>query len=161
MKKLVILASLIATPAFAANTVATAPAKDPYASRHNHGEFGMKLFDQIDANHDGSITKDELKAFHRAKFDTIDSNHDGKITEAEAKAAKREGSYKKMGDKNKKGHVTFDETFAEEDAHFADADSNHDGKVTKEEYKQHYLRSFEKMNPHAAAKTGTAVPAKK
>ena len=142
MKKFIIIAALISSPAFAADT--TMPIKDPYVNKHPHGEFGMRLFDKMDSNHDGAVFKEELAAHHRVKFNEIDSNHDGKLTAAEAKTAKRENSFNKLADKAKKDYLTFEDTFVTEEAYFTDADANHDGKVTKEEYKKHYLASFEK-----------------
>src|SRR4051812_28111680 len=49
-----------------------------------------KHFDQIDANHDGQISPDELKGAHQnmknAMFDRMDANHDGVISRDEFSA---------------------------------------------------------------------------
>jgi hypothetical protein len=45
-------------------------------------------FKAMDANSDGSITKDEWKG-PAERFDAIDTNHDGKISAAELAAAPR------------------------------------------------------------------------
>jgi hypothetical protein len=53
------------------------------------------LFDQIDTNHDGFISHDELLAFEQKRtaarvdkmYDRMDANHDGKVTKAEYDAA--------------------------------------------------------------------------
>jgi hypothetical protein len=46
-----------------------------------------KHFDEIDTNHDGQISPDELKAAHQkmrtAMFDKMDANHDGVISRDE------------------------------------------------------------------------------
>ncbi|MGH8600830.1 MAG: EF-hand domain-containing protein [Burkholderiales bacterium] len=84
------------------------------------------LFDRIDADHDGRITRDELETAYaqRARkslqaFDQADVNHDGVLTEAEL-TKRASSSYSGM----------------------AVIDANHDGKVTHDEYsryvEQHY-----------------------
>ena len=49
-----------------------------------------KHFDQIDVNHDGQISPEELKAAHQAMknamFDRMDANHDGVISRDEFNA---------------------------------------------------------------------------
>ena len=49
-----------------------------------------KHFDQIDTNHDGQISPEELKAAHQnmknAMFDKMDANHDGVISRDEFNA---------------------------------------------------------------------------
>jgi len=60
------------------------PAADPAASQ-GMGANPAPMFTQLDANHDGLITKDEAKrsADTIARFDKLDTNHDGKISTAE------------------------------------------------------------------------------
>merc|ERR1712151_505455 len=43
--------------------------------------YAQNLFDQIDTNHDGVITRDEYARL--SLFDQIDTNHDGVITSEE------------------------------------------------------------------------------
>lgn len=85
-----------------------------------------KKFDQVDANHDGQVSHDEMRAYHaghmkhspeemQAHFKAADLNGDGAIDPAEAK--------------------TSMPMLAE---HFADVDANHDGKVTLEEMQAHH-----------------------
>ena len=110
-------------------------------ARHGHG-----MFQRIDANKDGKITKAEAKNFADARFSKMDANKDGAITKAEAKKfheerraehqKKRAEHQKKRGDKEgkkecdgKKGmkHAKNGGRF------FKKADSNNDGKVTRAE----------------------------
>jgi Ca2+-binding EF-hand superfamily protein len=75
-----------------------------------------KDFDAIDANHDGQVTMDELRAFHEAHrgkggMKKLDTDGDGRISRAEAAKAPR---------------------LAE---HFDAIDTNHDGFITPEEMK--------------------------
>jgi hypothetical protein len=62
------------------------------------------MFDEMDTNHDGVISKEESTAFGARKFDERDANHDGKVTKAEwiafneAMAEKFKEKMQKMGD---------------------------------------------------------------
>lgn len=46
------------------------------------------MFDRIDANRDGVISKEEVRTARAQMFDRIDANHDGVVTVAEIEAAK-------------------------------------------------------------------------
>ena len=113
---------LIVTPAFAQNAGGGAPGG--YAARSqtkaDAEQRAQMIFDQLDANHDGSIDQSEIDAFAKLMgdnprmtgrvtrmFTESDANHDGKVSAAEAKA-----------------HA---------DAAFDAADANHDGILTPEE----------------------------
>jgi len=51
--------------------------------RHGGGE-GMMMPDlQLDANHDGWVTRDEYAAAMDRMFDTLDTNHDGKLDQSD------------------------------------------------------------------------------
>lgn len=47
---------------------------------------GMHMFDMQDTNNDSVISQEEFTAFTKKRFDEIDANKDGKITKDEAKA---------------------------------------------------------------------------
>ena len=73
-----------------------------------------KHFDEIDANHDGQITADELRAFHEKRraehWKKLDTNGDGKMSKAEAQAsAPRLFEHFDQLDANKDGFLTPDE----------------------------------------------------
>lgn len=77
-----------------------------------------KHFDAIDANHDGQITPDELKAFHRVHarsrmaehWKRIDTNGDGRISREEAQAnAPRLAAHFDQVDANGDGFITPEE----------------------------------------------------
>ncbi|HTY98333.1 MAG TPA: EF-hand domain-containing protein [Rhodocyclaceae bacterium] len=73
------LAALAAQPA-------AAPAGDPAARTTTAAmDPPAPLFQQLDVNHDGSITTEEAKrsAEVTARFKELDANHDGKISVAE------------------------------------------------------------------------------
>ena len=108
---------LIVTPAFAQAPQGGMPAAQ---TREEAEQRAQMVFEQLDANHDGSITQDEISAFTKMMGDNphivgrvtrmfaeADANHDGKLTAAEAKARA--------------------------DAAFDTADTNHDGVLSPEE----------------------------
>jgi Ca2+-binding EF-hand superfamily protein len=78
-------------------------------------------FDQIDANRDGQITQDELRAFHEQRraameqkraehWKKIDTDGDGRISRAEAQAnAPRLAEHFDAIDANRDGFITPDE----------------------------------------------------
>ena len=159
----VLLVTMFASPAFA----------DDWKGGGHHDKMGFKdgafngpggLFDQIDANHDGVITRAEVKAAHDAMFNAIDTNHDGYLTREEM-AAHRKAQMDKMQqrmaasqasmfqaiDKNKDGVITLDEwnaftppnrpdmskrpDFKQRHADFfKKLDTNNDGKLTMAEF---------------------------
>jgi Ca2+-binding EF-hand superfamily protein len=72
-----------------------------------------KHFDEIDANHDGQITADEMRAHHEKMrgehWKKLDTNGDGKISKEEAKAHPRLAERFDQLDANKDGFLTPDE----------------------------------------------------
>lgn len=51
------------------------------------GKCGGKMFDAMDANKDGAVSRAECDAHHDAMFKKMDANSDGSITRAESDAA--------------------------------------------------------------------------
>jgi hypothetical protein len=74
-----------------------------------------RMFAEIDANHDGRITRVEADAFMKARAAEIDANHDGKISADELKAFIQKQRDKRLAerltrmDENGDGTVTVDE----------------------------------------------------
>ncbi len=112
----------------------------PYGSgMKNPGRF----FSLLDANHDGVVTRDELRAAPMTRFAKLDANGDGKVTAAEIDAAIKKRLVRRVPgtryrmlarmDANGDGVVTSDEIMQKRMRLFARADRNGDGKVTKEE----------------------------
>ncbi|MDX2074098.1 MAG: EF-hand domain-containing protein [Alphaproteobacteria bacterium] len=68
---------MLAQPAFAND----GPDGDKGGKGPRHG----KIFQDMDTNSDGSVTKAESQAFHEKHFDEVDTNKDGKLTKDEVK----------------------------------------------------------------------------
>lgn len=148
----VVLAALFsAAPAIAQTaspaSLTTPPAharKNFFNSNQNRADIGShveRMFKQLDLNHDGFITRDEIAASQSqfdakmsknapkraAKmFDRLDFNHDGKITQADIDAARaaRLAKSGKTPKASRHGASTL----------FAKADANNDGVVTRAEF---------------------------
>lgn len=112
----------------------------------HHGEFAERMFNQMDANHDGAVTKKEFDAFHDKWFEQMDTNHDGKITREEMEAAHQKMAVQAMGrfkERFDEADANHDGALSKEEAqkmpflaqHFDEIDANHDGKVTMDEIK--------------------------
>lgn len=77
-------------------------------------------FEMVDANKDGFLTKDEIKAAHMKKFDAIDANRDGFLLKEEMK------SYHQGQMKNRME--------MRQDRRMDHLDANNDGAITKQEW---------------------------
>jgi Ca2+-binding EF-hand superfamily protein len=54
------------------------------------GRFADRMFDRIDADHDGVLTRSEVQAARSRMFDRLDADRDGALTAAEAEAARNQ-----------------------------------------------------------------------
>lgn len=71
---------LAATALCAAGAAVAAPTTDADIQRAaKRAEFQQKMFDRIDTNHDGQISRAEYQAWVDARFDKLDTNHDGVV----------------------------------------------------------------------------------
>jgi hypothetical protein len=67
-----------------------------------HGKFGEKMFERLDVDKDGKVTKEEFLKAQEEHFAKMDANGDGAFTQEEAKAMKekfREMRKEKEGEK--------------------------------------------------------------
>ena len=113
----------------------------------HHGEMDGMMFQKLDANGDGVISKAEFNAFNVRHFKKLDTNKDGKLTPEELQG----GHKQEMGHGD--GTTHLDQRFNAADAnqdggldreeannmpmlsqYFDEVDTNRDGKVTRQEY---------------------------
>jgi len=79
-------------PLTAPTPVTAAPSKVEYEEIAAVKPKPQSIYDVMDANHDGTVSKEEYDAFAKARADKIfkdmDSNHDGQISREEFEAYK-------------------------------------------------------------------------
>lgn len=152
VRGLVVVAALLTSAAGAhAAPVASSPSLGGQ-SRHSYFTSDQpradvpahvaRLFKQLDSNHDGFVTRDEISASQAQfdarmtkaapkrsarMFDRLDTNHDGQITRAEIEAARAA----RLAAKGKQPKATRRPASS---ALFERADANKDGIVTRAEY---------------------------
>lgn len=140
--KIAVLSGLIAV-----GSVATAQARD-------HG--GKFTFDQIDANNDGAVTMEEVKAHQVARFKKADSDGDGFLSPEEMRGSDRAQQMLKRFDTNRDGVIDESELEAagkERATKRAErilkrVDANGDGKISLEEAESRRdpARMFERLD---------------
>ncbi|MDB5726118.1 MAG: EF-hand protein [Novosphingobium sp.] len=112
MNKLTLLAAAAALTVSGAAFAQNGPRPDPYGdatmSKADADKAGAAHFDQIDTNHDGNLSAEEIAAAPGGRGLTrADANGDGMVSKAEYMAAQSQ--------------------------RFAMMDANHDGQLTKAE----------------------------
>lgn len=121
------------------------PPPPPPMGMHRH----PPAFDDLDANKDGKVTKDEFAAPMAQRFGDIDTNGDGVITRDEFDAAhppmhdgpggpgmwRRHMDLKTL-DADGDGKISFDEFTAPMKQHFDAMDADHDGALEPNELPQ-------------------------
>ncbi len=116
------------------------------------------MFDRLDANHDGVISREEFMAAGPSAREVrvfASPNHNGPV-QRRGHEMHMQGARMGMGfgshlferaDANHDGRVTLEEAEAAALARFDHIDLNHDGKITREEREQaHALRKDHKAN---------------
>ena len=144
--------SLIAVGALATTLAACAPgfAQQGQPGSAAGGRGPMRMFQEMDANSDGRVTTEEMRARVAERFAAADANRDNALTLEEFRNAmpRRRADAPpptdgrrarmlemrfRMTDANADGRVTLDEMQATAGAMFRGMDANSDGAVTQEE----------------------------
>lgn len=145
--------ALIAALSVIAVAPALAPVGAPPAQAQEGGGHGggMARLKAADANHDGAITRAEMRATRATMFERMDANSDGFITQAEreamADAAQARGKSKRPeGAGGGPGPGGGGERGLER------ADTNNDGKISRDEFVNGPMPMFDRLD---ANKNGT------
>lgn len=119
---------------------------------HGKGEArGQMRFEQLDADKDGKLSREEMQAGAALRFGTADANSDGKITAEEMNASGAKRAEKRFGkmlerlDSDKDGALSLEEMQGGE-RHaqmFERLDADKDGFVSKDE-----MGDMRKMRGH-------------
>lgn len=129
MNRLTLLAAAAALTASGAALAQGGPRPDPYGdatiAKADADKAAAARFDQLDANHDGNLSADELAAAPGGRgLSRADVNHDGLISKAEYAAAQSQ--------------------------RFDMMDANHDGQLTKAERDAFRQQMMERMRANRA-----------
>jgi len=166
MRKLTL--SLIAgAVALAAGGVAYAqPAQAPRQpmTRAAVEQRADRMFDRLDANHDGKLDQADRNAREKARFDRVDTNHDGQVSYAEFTAARANAEQARKGRIAQRGERLGPSARGEHRmAHnrfgrgglsgrggavgmIRMADADKDGAVTKAEFRARMLQRFDRLD---------------
>lgn len=79
-----LLSAMAAGTMFTGSAIALAQSAPPPPPPHGH-----RLFEEMDANHDGVVTRAEATALLEKRFAELDANHDGKISPEERQAKRQ------------------------------------------------------------------------
>ena len=107
------------------------------------GQVAYKIFDEFDANKDGSLTRAEIEAYRKKNFTKYDANGDGKLELDEFQGLWTEHTRQPMIrafqflDSDASGGVSGDETAQPMNRMMTWMDRNNDGKITKDEMRGH------------------------
>lgn len=133
---LIVLLLLAAAPAIAA----PGPTTDtPRPARQNSGIM------RYDTNKDGFVDRAEWDAGQDARFKELDTNHDGKLTKDELfaqsrttsdRALERQEAFFRRMDRDHDGFVSKDEFTAQAARNFARCDADKDGRTNTAECRQ-------------------------
>lgn len=130
MKKRVVAGALI----FAVSTgLALAQSGGPRGMQHD-------WFDQMDANGDGVLTKEEVEHFQAERFQRMDTDGDGVLSVEELyNGLQRERAERlhQWMDRDGDGQVSREEFNAMRMKMFSRMDKNNDGTIKKEDLRRH------------------------
>ncbi|MGI9371728.1 MAG: EF-hand domain-containing protein, partial [Hyphomicrobiales bacterium] len=116
-----------------------------------------KFFKRVDANNDGTVSREEMLTRTTKRFERIDTDKDGKITEAELlqkikrNPEKRSKRMMKRMDGNGDGAISRAEFDARANKRFDRVDANKDGAISMAEWEDKRKRAKAKRKDNAAS----------
>jgi Ca2+-binding EF-hand superfamily protein len=134
----------------------------PPRDENFHG--GPATLLKYDANHDGTLTKEELAAGLRAEFDALDTKHTGCLTPDQVdtinqqRIAADQSAATPLQDWNQDGCVDFREYSAAVFSLFDQIDRNGDGKITPQEFNPRNVRPGTQNGTAPAERPGRRGP---
>lgn len=119
-------AALLCALAFGTGIAAAADPATSASKTDKRAEWRQQMFDRIDTNHDGTISRAEYQAWVDARFDKLDANGSGKVSAddiansavAKERVQKRADQFVKHYDTSGTGEVTKADFEAKEMARF-------------------------------------------
>lgn len=96
------------------------------------GGLAESMFDRLDANRDGIVTRDEVEAARGRVFDRLDADHDGAASAAEIEAARE--AARKRGMKRLSRVADLRANMASPSERFEAMDLDKDGKLSRQEF---------------------------
>jgi len=138
------------------------PAEKPRDENYHGGNAAMLL--KYDANHDGTVTRDELIAGLKADFAAHDTKHNGCLDPDQAAQINQErvdadqSTATPVMDWNQDGCIDYTEYSAAPYSLFDQLDANHDGKLTPKELQRAGGRPRDSANPDDQANPDQANP---
>ncbi|WP_372882368.1 EF-hand domain-containing protein [Psychromonas sp.] len=129
--------SLLITSALLLTATASIFAADQMQNKSDQmGNNNRPTFEQLDANSDGTLAKDEVRGRLLANFDHVDTDANGSLSADEFNSRVKVG---KQGHKGKhKNRPTFEQL-----------DANSDGMLVKEEVRGRLLANFAQVDTDA------------
>lgn len=134
------------------------PTPPPRDENYHGGPNAMLL--KYDADHDGTLTKEELVAGLRAEFDALDAKHNNCLTPDQvdsinqARIAADQSAATPLQDWNGDGCVDFREYSAAVFSLFDQLDRNGDGKITPQEFNPRGVRPGQQQSAEPAERRG-------
>lgn len=165
MKKLSL--TLLGTTVLVGGLAAAALAND--GRMRGHPGHALQLFEQVDANGDGTIERSEVEAFRAARFAEADADGDGKVTPEELQAMRTAWVEKRTAERFASLDADGDGSISEQEfmtaqserrqawmggehgekraaRHFDRMDANNDGALDAEELGKRGMRLFERLD---------------
>ena len=148
MCKTVLTALTLSALAAGAVSAAT-PAAGDAAPGSKHAEWRQQLFERIDTNHDGTISRAEYQAWIDGRFAKLDSNGDGVVDAGEIanspaaaeRSEKRAEGFVRRYDTSGSGNVSKTDFESREMQRF-DRLGNGADSITEEQFEAAHARAF-------------------